>query len=294
MAEFHYDDTAVREDLSEFISNLSPTENTLYSGLGKVKAAQPYHQWLNDTLRTVGTNAQVEGFTPSYAARTRPTRTGNYTQIISAEVEVTETERESLQAGFADRYSYEMEKAMTEWVDDAEYALMRGGLASGTGSAARYMRGFKSTVTTTVTSQSGVSLSEQMLNDYFQNTWNASRVFPDEVYVGGTLKRRISGFTAGTTKFTKVEDKRLINTASVYEGDFGVVKVLLHRYITVSGDTHNDILGIKNDLNKVAQLRPPKHVPMAKAADSTRGMIVGEITLEHRNQLSSFLAQRHA
>lgn len=294
MAEFHYDDGAVREDLSDFISNLSPTENTLYSGLGKVKAQQPYHQWLNDTLRTVGTNAQVEGFTPTYASRTRPTRTGNYTQIISAEVEVTETEREALQAGFADRYSYEMEKAMTEWVDDAEYALMRGGLASGTGSAARYMRGFKAAVTTVVTSQSGVSLSETTLNDYFQNTWNTSRVFPDEVYVGGTLKRRISGFTAGTTKFTKVEDKRLINTASVYEGDFGVVKILLHRYITVSGDVGNDILGIKNDLNKVAQLRPPKHTPMAKQSDSTRGMIVGEITLEHRNQLSSFLGQRHS
>lgn len=293
MAEFHYDDNAVREDLSDFISNLSPTENTLYSGLGKVKAAQPYHQWLNDTLKAVGTNGQVEGFTPSYAARTRPTRTGNYTQIISAEVEVTETEREALQAGFADRYSYEMEKAMTEWVDDAEYALMRGGIASGTGSAARYMRGFKASVTTTVTSQSGKSLSETMLNDYFQNTWNVSRVFPDEVYVGGALKRRISGFTAGSTKFTKVEDKRLINTASVYESDFGVVKVLLHRYITVSGDQGYDILGIKNDHNKIAQLRAPKHVSMAKAADSTRGMIVGEITLEHRNELSSFVAKQH-
>lgn len=293
MAEFHYDDTAVREDLSDFIENLSPTENTIYSGLGKVKAQQPYHQWLNDTLKTVGTNAQVEGFTPAYAARTRPTRTGNYTQILSAEVEVTETEREALQAGFADRYSYELEKAMTEWVDDAEYALMRGGLASGTGSAARYMRGLKVAVTTTVTSQSGVSLSETILNDYFQNTWNASRVFPDEVYVGGTLKRRISGFTAGTTKFTKVEDKRLINTASVYEGDFGVVKILLHRYITLSGDANNDILGIKNDHNKVAQLRAPKHVSMAKVSDSTRGAIIGEITLEHRNQLSSFLGQRH-
>lgn len=294
MAEFHYDDRAVREDLTDFISNLSPTENTLYSGLGKVKATQPYHQWLNDSLRTVGTNAQVEGFTPTYAARTRPTRTGNYTQIISSEVEVTDTERETQQAGFADRYAYELEKGMTEWVDDAEYALMRGGLASGTGSAARFMRGLKVAVTTVVTSQSGVSLSETILNDYFNNSWTNSRVFPDEIYVGGTLKRRISGFTAGTTKFTKVEDKRLINTNSVYESDFGVVKILLHRYINLPGDTGNDILGIKNDLNKVAQLRAPHHQPMAKVADSTRGMIVGEITLEHRNELSSFLGQRHS
>lgn len=293
MAEFHYDDRAVREDLTDFIENLSPTESTLYSGLGKVKANQPYHQWLNDSLRSVGTNGQVEGFTPAYAARTRPTRTGNYTQIISVEVEVTETEREALQAGFADRYSYELDKGMKEWVNDVEYALMRGGLVSGTGSASRFMRGFKASVTTNVTSQSGISLSEQQLNDYLQTAWNQSRVVPDEVYVGGPLKRRISGFTAGSTKFTKVEDKRLINTVSVYESDFGVIKVLLHRYITVSGDVNNDILGIKAELNKIAQLRPPKHQPMAKVADSTRGMIVGELTLEHRNELSSFLAQRH-
>lgn len=292
MAEFTYDDQAVREDLTDAIVNLSPTENTLYSGLGKVKANAPLHQWLNDTFKTVGTNAQVEGFTPTYAARTRPTRVTNWTQIIDSEIEVTETERATTQAGFNDRYAYELEKGMTEWVDDAEYALMRGGLASGTGSAARYMRGLKASVTTNVTSQSGVSLSEQMLNDYFQNVWQASRVFPDEVYVGGTLKRRISGFTAGTTKFTKVEDKRLINTTSVYESDFGVVKLLLHRYINLTGDVGNDILGIRNEYNKVAQLRAPKHQPMAKVADSTRGMIVGEITLEHRNQLSSFLAQR--
>jgi hypothetical protein len=294
MPEFSYDDKAIREDLTDFIVNLTPTESTLYSGLGKVKAQQPLHQWSTDTLRTVGTNAQVEGFTPAYAARTRPSRATNWTQILSAEVEVTETERASLQAGFADRYTYEMDKAMTEWVDDAEYALMRGGLITGTGSAARYMQGFKASVTTTVTSQSGVSLSEQALNDYFQNTWAASRIFPDEVFVGGTLKRRISGFTSGTTKFLDVSDHRLINTASVYESDFGIVKILLHRYITVSGDVGNDVLGIRNDLNKIAQLRPPAHQPMAKSADSVRGMVVGEITLEYRNQLSSFLAQRHS
>lgn len=294
MAEFTYDDNAIREDLSDVITNLSPTETALYSGLGKVKASQPLHQWLTDTLRAAQTNAQVEGFTPTYSARTRPTRVTNWTQILSSEVEITDTEKASLQAGFADRFAYELDKGMKEWANEAEFALMRGGLESGTGSAARFMQGLKASVSTNVTSQSGVSLTEQILNDYFQNVWNTSREYIDEVYVGGLLKRRISSFTSGSTKFTDVEDKRLTNSVSVYESDFGIVKLLLHRHVTATGDTHNDIIGIKNDLYKVAQLRPPHMENMAKVADSTRGMIVGEITLEFRNELASFLGRRHA
>lgn len=293
MAEFTYNDAAIREDLTDVISNLTPTESTLYTGLGKVKAQQPFHQWLTDTLKTVGTNAQVEGFTPTYAARTRPVRATNWTQIIDAEVEVTDTERASLQAGFSDRFTYELQqKGMPEWINDAEYALMRGdGIVTGTGSAARYMTGLKDSVTTNVTSQSGVSLSENILNDYFQNVWNSSKEFIDEVYVGGTLKRRISGFTAGATKNVETTDKRLVNTVDVYEGDFGIVKLLLHRYVTLSGDSNNDIVGIKNEKYKIAQLRPPHTEPMAKVSDSTRAILVGELTLEYRNQLASFLAR---
>lgn len=293
MAEYTYDDRALKEDLTGVISNLSPTESTLYSGLGKTKASQPLHQWLTDTLKTVGTNAQVEAFTPTYAARTRPARSTNWTQIIDAEVEVSDTERASDAQGFADRYQYELEKAMREWTNDTEYALMRGSLASGTGSAARYMTGLKASVSTNATSQSGVSLSETILNSYFQNVWQNSSAFIDEIYVGGTLKRRISGFTAGATKNIDADDKRLVNAVDVYVGDFGMVKILLHRYINLAGDVNNDIIGIKNDMYKVAQLRPPHHQPMAKVADSTRGMIVGELTLEYRNELASFLGQRH-
>lgn len=296
MPEFTYNDNAIREDLSDVISNLSPRVSTLYTGLGKVKAQNKFHQWLTDSLKTVATNAQVEAFTPTYAARTRPQRVTNWTQIIDAEVEVSDTERAVLQAGFSDRFTYELQtKGMPEWINDAEYALMRGaGPVTGTGSAATYMTGLKASVTTNVTSQSGVSLSENILNDYFQNVWNGSNEYIDEVYVGGTLKRRISGFTSGTTKNLDANDKRLVNAVDVYEGDFGVVKLLLHRYITVSGDVGNDIIGIKNSLYKVAQLRPPHMEPMAKVSDSTRGILVGEITLEYRNQLASFLGQRHS
>jgi hypothetical protein len=44
-------------------------------------------------------------------------------------------------AGFSDRMSYEMEKALKEWKQDAEFALMRSTIACGSGSAARSMKG---------------------------------------------------------------------------------------------------------------------------------------------------------
>lgn len=292
MAEFTYNDNAIREDLADIITNLNPTDYQLYTGLGKTSAKSTLHEWLTDTYKTVGTNAQVEGFTPSYAARTRPARVRNHTQIISVDVEVTDTERAVDQAGFADRYSYELDKAMVEWKNDAEYALMRGASdVTGTGSAARYMVGIKGAITTVVTNPSGVSLSENMFNDYLNNVWNTSKEVIDEVYVGGPLKRRISGFTAGSTKNVDAEDKRLTNSVNVYESDFGIVKVFLHRHVSISGtDTNNDMVGIKNDLFKVAHLegRTPKHVPLAKVGSTTRGMVEGELTLEYRNQLGAF------
>ena len=40
------DDKAVREDLLDVLTNLSPTDTQLMSGLGTSTAKQIYHEWL--------------------------------------------------------------------------------------------------------------------------------------------------------------------------------------------------------------------------------------------------------
>jgi len=289
---YTYDDKAIREDLLAVLTNLSPTETQLVSGLGTSTASSTLHEWLTDTLGSVKTNAYVEGVDASYAATTNPTRLFNYTQIFREAYQVSDTERAVNTAAFNDRFAYEATKALKELKNDMEYAVMRGSLACGTGSAARHLKGIKNFLSL-VTSQSGTSLTETILNDYLQLVWDNGTTV-NAIYGGMYIKRKISAFTAGATKNVDVKDRRLINAVDVYEADAApMVKLFAHRYVTVSGDTNYDIVGINEDLFKIAYLRKPFTRELAKTGDATKGEVVAEATLECLHQHGGFWGQKH-
>ena len=291
---FSYDDAAIRESLLDIVTNIDPEIDPLYTGLQKSTAAQPFHQWGTDTLAAVGANAQIEGADPTYANRTNPTRKTNFTQIVRKDVLVSESDRASNAAGFQDRFTYEVKKATKEWRRDAELAILRGSLASGSGSAARQMAGIKAQITTLATSQSGVSLSETILNNYLQNSWNQGGEV-DMILVGGTLKRRIDGFSANNTRFVQAADKKIVNTIATYVSSFGVHDLMLHRLVDISGDVNSQIFGLQKDKWAVAHLqgREPGLVKPASTGDSVKGYVIGELTVEGRAEKSSFYAERH-
>ena len=286
---FSYDSNARKESLLDIITNISPVENGLIKLLGRSSATNTLHEWVTDTLKTPAAQAVVEGSDASFANRTNPTRVQNQTQIVRIDFAVTDTERARNYPGFKDRYAYEMQKAMKEWSNDAEFNLLRSTIATGTGSAARTMVGLKAAITTNATAQSGVSLSEAQVNDYMQTAWGTGGE-PTDILVGSKLKRRISGFTANTTRQTQAEQEELHNVVDTYYSDFGVFRIRLHRFMTVSGDTNFDILGVQPDKFRVAYLREPEHVTLSKTGSATKGMIEGEMTLEYLAESSSFKA----
>ncbi|HHI04319.1 MAG TPA: hypothetical protein ENL45_02120 [Candidatus Woesearchaeota archaeon] len=289
---YTYDDGALREDLLDVLTNLSPTETQLVSGLGTSTANSILHEWLTDTLGSVKTNAYVEGVDASYPALTDPTRLFNYTQIFRQGYQVSDTERAVNTAAFNDRFAYEATKALKMLKNDMEYAVMRGSLACASGSAARMLKGIKNWLSL-VTSQSGVSLSEEILNDYLENVWNNGTEV-NAIYGGMYMKRKISGFTAGATKQVSITDRRLVNAVDIYEADAArMVKLFAHRYVTVSGDTNYDLVGINEDLFKIAYLRKPFTRELAKTGDSTKGEVITEATLECLHQSGGFWAQKH-
>ena len=290
---FWSDDNAVREDLLDVLTNLSPTDTQLITGLGVSSAKSRRHEWLTDTLGTVKTNAYAEGADASFPTLTNPTRLLNYTQIFRQGYQVSDTERAVNTAAFNDRFAYEGIKALKMLKNDMEFAVMRGSLAcSVQASTTGQLKGIKNWLSL-VTSQSGVSLTEAILNDYLQNVWsNGAEV--DAVYAGMVQKRKISGFTAGTTKFTKVEDKRLINMVDVYEADAAkVVKLFAHRHVTISGDQGYDVVGLQEDLWRLAYLRRPFEREIPRTGDATKGEVVSEMTLECLHQHGGFVAKQH-
>jgi len=279
-----YDDKALREDLLDLLTNLSPRETQLVSGLATSTAKSIRHEWLIDTLNAVKANAQLEGAAITYHDVTNPARLANYTQIFKQGFRVSDTERATDTAGFADRYNYEKTKALALLKNDMEYALMRGSMASGSGTGARQLCGVKASLSL-ITSQTGVSVTEAMLNSYLQLVWDNTSTEVNAIYTDMYMKRKISAFTAGLTKNIQADDKRLVNSINVYEADAAkLVKIFAHRYAFISGTDLHGLLGIDEDKFRVAYLRKPE----VKEADGngddfSGGNIVTELTLETKH-----------
>lgn len=288
------DDAAVKESVLDLITQISPTENYFLSNLQRASGNDEFHIVPRDTLRTPSLVAAVEGADPTYDGND-PTSLLNMMHIVSVGFNVTDSEAAVNRYGSPeDRIAYETDKALKDWSDFAEFALVRSTIITGSGSAARQMRGLKSSLSI-VTAQSGVSLSETILNTYLQNVWlQGANV--DTVAVPIQLKRRISGFNGnGATKFYNQDDKRLVTPIEIYESDASnkPVKLVAHRYVTVSGDTNYDVIGIEMDHFATAWLREPKVRPLAKTGDAENRQVIGEFTLEARNQYAGFLGQSH-
>lgn len=289
---FTYDDAARKESLWDVIVTIDPIENYLGSTLETVNVSNIRHEWPQKSLRTNALRAGVEGGDPTYD-NTNPSRDANYTHIISVGYEVSGSEESVDQAGMKSRMGRERSDAMKDYKNFLEHALVRSSLITGNNSAARQMKGLKAFASTLATSQSGVSFSETQFNDYLGLGWN-SGVNLDTALVGATLKRRISGFTAGASKNVDAVDAELINRVDVYDSDFGRVKIIKHRYVTIVGtDTNNDLVAYDSSLVKHGMLRAPKTEQLAKTGDAMREMVVGEHTLQVGNEKAVLLAKAH-
>ena len=290
-----YDAGALREDLLDLMTNISPRNTQFVSGLGTTTATSIRHEWPTDALGTVKLNAQIEGASITYHNVTNVSRLANYTQIFKQGFKVSDTERQVLSAGYEDRYNYEKAKALENLKNDIEYSMIRGSMASGSGTGARQLRGLKASLSL-ITAQSGVSMTQAMLDNYCALVWNNTNVEVNEIYCDMYMKQKISGFTANNTRTVSADDKRLIASVNVYESDAAsMAKLFPHRYVSISGtDTNHGIVGIKADTFKTAYLRKPS----TKEADGTGddfsgGNIVAELTLENRHWNSGFWADKH-
>ena len=81
-----------REDLTDVIYSISPTETPFMSSIGKTKATAVFHEWQTDSLAAATTNnAAVEGDDATAATLSATVRLGNYCQIVQKTVQVSGT-----------------------------------------------------------------------------------------------------------------------------------------------------------------------------------------------------------
>ncbi len=277
-----YNDTVRRDDLMDVLVDVSPDQNYVQSFAKVGSASQTLHEWGEDYIARNTTNsATIEGDEASFSALTQPVRKNNICQIIKQTFAVSETERTVNKLSPKDAFAYQQGKAMKTWKNQFEFALLRGTKASGSSGVAREMDGIRNTIVTDglyTLRASGTSLSEVELNDVIVSSWNVTDEYVfDLILTTATKKRDISKFTAGNTRNISAEDKRLVNSISIYESDFGVHEVRAHKDVLAA-----DLMGIKKSGITIAYLRKPKMVELGLSGDSAKGMIIGEATVETR------------
>lgn len=292
-----------REDLSDVIYNISPTEFPFQANIAKNKATAITHEWQTDSLAAAGANAVVEGddTTVSYtfAAVTATSRLANTCQISRKDVVVAGTQDAVNKAGREREIVYQLVKRSKELRRDMEFILTNNQTPVTTGAAAtaRVLRpvvGWYSTNvqanggsngTTTAARVDGTqrAATESLAKAAIQAAWTQGGD-PDLIMVGPFNKTVVSAWTGNNTRMQDTSNGKLIAAISVYESDFGRHKIVANRF-----SRERDMHILTTDLWAVSYLRPIRTIDLAKTGDNEKGMIIAEYTLESRNQAGSAL-----
>jgi hypothetical protein len=293
----------IREDLTDVIYNISPTETPFMSNIGRTKCTGTLHEWQTDSLAAVdSSNQQLEG--EDYdsgtlevgVATARPT---NYTTISAKTLIISGTHESVLKAGRKSEIAYQVAKKGKELKRDIE-ALLSGKQAPvvSTGTTSRKTRALESWIDTNVsetgsthastyvvTDGTARDLTETMAKSAIQLAWTSGGD-PEMMLCGPVNKQNISSQFSGIATMYReqsgVGPGTIIGAADIYVSDFGELKVVPSRF---SRDRTISI--IQKDMWAIAYLRPFKVYDLAKTGDAEKRLLLSEYTLESRNEAAS-------
>jgi len=243
----------------------------------------------NKVINILG-NAALEGADKPSTRFTNRSRCGNYTQIFAATVEVSGTDMAARQLGLADEMDYQKQERLRELLRDLENTVINGGQPSsnpeGSGSVRRSMKGIVQHLSTNVFNTgdsgfpSGTGLDEDKINYVLRRIWESSSGNVDLIVVGGFQKRKINAFSAGSRAFG-ANDTTFTDMISIYESDFGVCRIITTRWLPQDA-------ALLVDSSRISVLplagRSFHFKPLASGGDYECGELIGEYTLELKNE----------
>jgi len=293
-----------REDLSDVIYNISPTETPFMSSVGKTKATAVLHEWQIDSLAAAATNAAVEGAAASDITVTPTTRVTNRTQISEKTIKISGTMEAINKAGRKSEKAYQLAKVSSELKRDMEKALLNNTVKSaGNSSTARVLGGLQTWLSTGyVGGTSGVAgslgstarvsgtdaaFTEAMVKTAVKAAYTAGGS-PTILMTTPTQKVNISAFTGvAAQRYMAPANKptTIIGAADVYLSDFGTLSVVPNRFLTAdAGDSGEVAFILDPEMAAVAYLRPFQTNELAKSGDADVTQLLVEYTLEVKNE----------
>jgi len=294
-----FDAIGNREDLSDIIYNVAPTDTPFITGIPRTDAKAVLHEWQTDSLAAASsTNFVLEGDESVTVATVATSRLSNTCNISDKLPRVSGTQMAVNTAGRKDELAYQIVKVAKELRRDMESILLANNAeVTGNTTTARETGGIGAWIATNdVFGTGGASgaagntartdgtqrpITEAMLKSVLASCWDAGGD-PDCVMVGSFNKQAMSGFTGNATRWKGAADKQLVAAIDIYSSDFGDVEIIPNRFSRA-----REALVLQKDLWATAYLRPVTMMELSKTGDSERRLLLAEYALESRNEAGS-------
>jgi len=293
-----------REDLKDFIANISPTDTPFSKMCGKTDAEAVYFEWQTDALAAPNTgNAQIEADDTAIAAVTPSVRVGNRTQISNASVVISRTQESVKKAGRTSELAYQITKKTKELKRDIEAILTQnqatvagnsttarktGSLEAWFATAANASRGaggaaggFSGGIVAAATDGTQRAFTESLLKSVAQGVYSSGGD-ADTLMVGPAQKQIVSTFTGNNTRTQDTSEGKLNTAIKVYESDFGDLKIVTNRF-----QRNRTAFVLQSDMWNIAWLDAIRIDDLAKTGDSMKKLLVCEYGLMSRNEGAS-------
>lgn len=301
-----------REDLANWISNISRDMTPFVSSIGKGKASATLHEWSTDTLEAASLQAAAEGASFAESASPVVARVTNRTQILTKGIRVSGTLEAVDKVGRKSEFKYQTEKRGKEMARDLEVIMLStqvsavhgssatgniqalarkmgayqaystvnivaGTAAAATGTGAVTGAGDGSNVAVAQSAHTNALVTLADINETLRLVNGVTSVAPNKLMMSTTNKVRFSDLMTGTTNVRRNIDEKgkLKQSVDLYESDFGDVE-LVHNYLM--GNT--EIFVYDPSTMSINTLRPLHFRDISEDGDSLRSFMVQELTFE--------------
>lgn len=279
-----------REDLTDIIYRISPTQTPFINMASKAKATNTLHEWqTQDLASAVTNNAQVEGDDLTAKTVTPTVRLTNRTQISAKKVVVSGTQQAMNSAGRKDELSFQLSLASLEIKRDMESSATQLDVLATAPRQSRGLRGWcvdnvnrnggtlaSYTANTGYTAGTLRAFTESQVKDVLQQIYTAGGE-PDYIMLPPALKQTFSGFTGNATRMDKSEDAKLYSSVDFYVSDFGTLQCVPDRF-----QATRDVFVLESAKWAIAYLRPFMTMELAKTGDAEQRELLVEWTVEAR------------
>ena len=215
-----YEQVGIKEDISDIISNISPTKTPFSTMLGSESIHNTLFQWQEDSLQNVAAMAAIEGAAAPTAVWQATVMRNNRTQIFTATASASGTADVVEKYGRDKELTYQLSMRAAELKRNLEYAFVGGNttVVVGNDTTARQMNGYQAQIAsgnTDTLGTAGILLEAQVL--LVAQECYSNGADPDTLMIKPIDGQKVASWQynavggGNRNKFAEQSDKSIVN-----------------------------------------------------------------------------------